>query len=245
MRFILTMRVESTYSRRKILRTLTYGVVCSGFCGFAPMRWLVSDIRAGESAIYKMSFDEFPQLSESYGSVRVNVAGIPSASNQIVVTRMPGNQFYAVSSKCTHRGVAVDPFKKGKGLYCQAHGSQFDVDGRVVRGPARSALKLYSASYDGSEFVSVEFPNLGYTVNASILQTIVGDRLLLSFETIAGMNYKVALGSRLGDEDMNFVKFAMTEDGLLNSSRLTGEGGQVEIYLKPLGDAGFIKVIRE
>ena len=219
--------------------------MCYGFCGFAPIQWIVSDIRAGESAIYKMSFDEFPQLSESYGSVRVNVAGIPSASNQIVVTRMPGNQFYAVSSKCTHRGVVVDPFKKGKGLYCQAHGSQFDVDGRVVRGPARSSLKLYSTSYDGSEFVCVEFPNLGYAVNASFLQTVVGDRLLLSFETIAGMKYKVALGSRLGGEDMNYVKFATTKDGLLNSSRLTGNGGRAKIYLKPSGDAGFIKVIRE
>ena len=239
------MRDESIYPRREILRTLTYGVVCSGFCGVAPIRWLVSDIRAGESAIYKMSFDEFPQLSESYGSVRVNVAGIPSTSNQIVVTRMPGNQFYAVSSKCTHRGVAVDPFKKGKGLYCRAHGSQFDVDGRVVRGPARSALKLYSTSYDGGESVSVEFPDLGYTVNTSMLQTIAGDRLLLSFETIAGMEYTVALSSHLGDEDISFVKFATTKDGPINSSRLTGKGGQAEVYLKPVGDTGFIKVIRE
>ena len=91
----------------------------------------------------------------------------------------------------------------------------------------------------------MEFPNLGYAVNASFLQTVVGDRLLLSFETIAGMKYKVALGSRLGDEDMNYVKFATTKDGLLNSSRLTGHGGRAKIYLKPSGDAGFIKVIRE
>ena len=239
------MRDALTYPRREILRTLTYGVVCSGFCGVDSMRWLVSDIRAGESAIYKMSFDEFPQLSESYGSVRVNVAGIPIASNQIVVTRMPGNQSYAVSSKCTHRGVAVDPFQKGKGLHCRAHGSQFDVDGRVVRGPARSALKLYSTNYDGGESVSVEFSNLGYAVNVSMLQTNKGDRLLVSFKTIPGMKYSLTLSSHLEGEGVSQVKFSKTKDGPINTSQLTGKGGHAEIYLEPIGDAGFIKIIRE
>ena len=63
-----------------------------------------------------------------------------------MVTRMPGNQLYAVSAKCTHRGVAVDPFKKGK-LYRRAHGSQFDVDGRVVRGrPGRRSSRTTQAT---------------------------------------------------------------------------------------------------
>ena len=87
------MRAKPTLSRRKTLRALSYGLVCSGLCGSSPFRWLVSDIQAGDSAIFKMSFDEFPQLSKSYGSVRVSVAGIPNASNQIVVTRMRGNKF--------------------------------------------------------------------------------------------------------------------------------------------------------
>ncbi|HJO52861.1 MAG TPA: Rieske (2Fe-2S) protein, partial [Verrucomicrobiota bacterium] len=86
-----------------------------------------------------MSFDDFSQLKNSYGSVRLNVPGIPSSSSQIVVTRMPGNQFYAVSAKCTHKGVAVDAFKKGVGLRCPAHFSQFEANGKVVKSPARSS----------------------------------------------------------------------------------------------------------
>ena len=38
-----------------------------------PMRWLLADIYAGEIAVYRMSFDEFPQLKNSHGSVRLNV----------------------------------------------------------------------------------------------------------------------------------------------------------------------------
>ena len=243
--FVLTMTTKSNLNRRGVLKSLAYGTICSGLCSVGPMLWLVSDIQAGETAVYKMSFDEFPQLSKSYGSVRVNVAGIPGENNQIVVTRMPGNQFYAVTSKCTHRGVAVEPFQKGKGLYCRAHGSQFDVDGRVVRGPARSALKSYETSYDGGESVSVKFPNLGYVVNSSMLQAADGDRLLLSFDTIAGMEYSIVLRSRLKGEDASLVKFSTTKDGPTNSSIWTGKGGLVRLYVKPVGDVGFIQVIRE
>ena len=241
----LTMKTDPTFQRRDVLRTLSYGAVCAGMCGAGPMQWLLADVHAGETAVFRMSFAEFPQLKNSYGSVRLNVAGIPSASNQIVVTRMPGNQFYAVSAKCTHRGVAVDPFKKGKGLYCRAHGSQFDVDGRVVRGPARSALKSYEVSYDGTGSVSVAFPNLGYSVATSVVQTGAGDRVALSFKTISGMKYTVMVRDELGGVDAEAVQFATTPDGPLNVSRFTGNGKTATLYLQPVGDAGFIQVVRE
>ena len=239
------MNAKPTIRRREVLRTLTYGAVCFGLCGAGPMRWLLSDVRAGESAIYRMNFEEFPQLKNSYGSVRVNVAGIPSSSNQIVVTRMPGNQFYAVSAKCTHRGVAVNPFKKGKGLYCPAHGSQFEANGKRVSGVARSPLKAYDTFYNGSDSVSVEFANLGYSVSTAALQTKAGDRVQVSFDTISGMDYTVVLRSRLGGGEAETVKFATTPDGALTSSRLTGNGKAAKLYLEPAGDAGFIQVIRE
>ena len=73
---------------------------------------------------------------------------------------MPDNKFYAVTAKCPHNGVAVNPFKKGVGLLCPAHGSKFEANGKKVNGPARSSLKSYKATYNGSAAVSVEFPDL-------------------------------------------------------------------------------------
>ena len=102
-------------NRRGALRTLAFASVCGGACGVGPGRWLLSGVQAGETAVFRMSFDDFPQLKNSYGSVRLKVPGIPSSSSQIVVTRMPDNQFYAVTAKCPHKGVAVNPFKKGVG----------------------------------------------------------------------------------------------------------------------------------
>ena len=91
----------------------------------------------------------------------------------------------------------------------------------------------------------MEFPELGYSVNASMLQSIEGDRLLLTFETIPGMTNSVAFSSQFGNEYVRYEKFAVTKEGPYNIDRLTADRGVVNIYLKPLGKAGFIKIIRE
>ena len=52
--------------------------------------------------------------------------------------------FYAISSVCTHLGCSVR--KGGPGFTCPCHGSQYDENGRVVRGPAPQSLAWYSLS---------------------------------------------------------------------------------------------------
>jgi Rieske Fe-S protein len=50
--------------------------------------------------------------------------------------------FYAVSSVCTHLGCNVK--RVATGFECPCHGSRFDANGRVVRGPAPRALAWFS-----------------------------------------------------------------------------------------------------
>lgn len=52
--------------------------------------------------------------------------------------------FYAISSICTHLGCNVRHVSTG--FACPCHGSRFDKNGRVVRGPAPSPLPWYSLS---------------------------------------------------------------------------------------------------
>ena len=52
--------------------------------------------------------------------------------------------FYTVSSVCTHLGCNVK--RGGEGFECPCHGSRFDANGRVVGGPAPSALAWYALS---------------------------------------------------------------------------------------------------
>ncbi len=52
--------------------------------------------------------------------------------------------FYTVSSVCTHLGCNVK--RTAGGFECPCHGSRFDENGRVARGPAPSPLAWYSLS---------------------------------------------------------------------------------------------------
>ena len=232
-------------NRRCVLRTLAFASVCGGACGAGPGRWFLSGAQAGETALFRMRFDDFSQLKNSYGSVRLRVPGIPSSSSQIVVTRMPGNQFYAVSAKCTHKSVAVDPFKKGVGLRCPAHGSQFEATGKKVKGPASSSLKAYKAIYNGSDAVSVEFPNLGYSVATELVEAGAGGRVKLEFETLSGMDYSVQIRRAVIVDDSLTTRFSLTPDGSLNKSSVAGNGNTMSLYIAPTQDAGFVTIMRQ
>ncbi len=45
---------------------------------------------------------------------------------------------HAISTVCTHLGCVVG--RQEKGFYCPCHGSEFDLEGRVVGGPAPGGL---------------------------------------------------------------------------------------------------------
>jgi cytochrome b6-f complex iron-sulfur subunit len=83
-------------------------------------------------------------------------------SNVVVARDTDG--IYAMSAVCTHAGCLVDDMAAtiAAGLYCPCHGSAFDGEGIVTRGPAPLALQHYvvtiaadgSITVDGSQPVA-------------------------------------------------------------------------------------------
>ncbi len=61
---------------------------------------------------------------------------------------------YAISLVCTHLGCIVRP--EADGFHCPCHGSLYDLDGEVTRGPAPRALEWYDVARVGERTYVVD-----------------------------------------------------------------------------------------
>ncbi|WP_373539271.1 ubiquinol-cytochrome c reductase iron-sulfur subunit [Chamaesiphon sp.] len=71
----------------------------------------------------------------------------------VAVARDPANpqQLLAVNPKCTHQGCDVKWVAGGKKYVCPCHDSDFAADGKVLKGPATTALATYPAKIVGTQ----------------------------------------------------------------------------------------------
>lgn len=109
---------------------------------------------------------------EAFGSVTAgNVADLPVGTLQAIdgAPAFIGRDergLYAMTSTCTHEGCDMisDGSVGAGGIDCACHGSRFDANGAVLRGPANSPLTHFKVTLDASGNVTVEG---GTTVSAS------------------------------------------------------------------------------
>ena len=68
----------------------------------------------------------------------------------IIIAKINDNTFSALSQVCTHQGATVDYEASAKRFHCPNHGSNFDINGNVINGPAASPLQKYNTSLIGT-----------------------------------------------------------------------------------------------
>lgn len=95
----------------------------------------------------RIDLAKHPELSQPNGAIKVLPEGLQEPI--YVLATPPG--FTAVSPICTHRGCTVDV--NGERLVCPCHGSTYDRDGRVLKGPAQRPLQRYTVSRSGNELL--------------------------------------------------------------------------------------------
>lgn len=77
-----------------------------------------------------------------------SITGLPA--NGVFVIRASATAATVLDRTCTHQGCEVGAFQTGGIATCPCHGSQFNTSGGVVRGPAGSSLKKYTATINGN-----------------------------------------------------------------------------------------------
>jgi Rieske Fe-S protein len=96
--------------------------------------------------------DEFPMLTEVGGSVVGRAAGYV---NPIIIARVDDHTFAAVDAMCTHMQCTVSYNALDITLDCPCHGSSYEIDGKVIAGPAIRPLRTFNASSDGTNLTVV------------------------------------------------------------------------------------------
>ena len=129
-------RTSTEPTRRRFLFTTGTTTVVAGVIGFlgATARFLFPNVLYEPPSRFPVGRpDAFPPGTATF---------LP---NERLFVFNSDAGFYAISSICTHLGCNVNHVP-GDGFACPCHGSLFDANGQVVRGPAPKPLAWFGLS---------------------------------------------------------------------------------------------------
>ena len=116
------------------------GIGCGGKSG--------SPTQPAPSGTFSVKLADHPALAND--NTAVGVSGTPAGS--IFVTHTTGSSYFALSRICTHQGCTVNLPGSGAPsiLPCPCHGSQYNLNGSVARGPAPQALQSWPVTLNNA-----------------------------------------------------------------------------------------------
>ena len=92
----------------------------------------------------------------SAAAALATTADVPVGSglivDDVVLTQPSAGVFKAFSTVCTHAGCAVSKIAEGT-IDCPCHGSKFNLDGTVAKGPASRPLDPKPIAVEGTSIV--------------------------------------------------------------------------------------------
>jgi Rieske Fe-S protein len=137
--------------RRDLLKVAcaSTGALCAALAGCGgepPKATKVVTLPAAVNGRVELPLADFPELREVGGGLVGRANGIPEP---IAITRADQAVFIALSGLCTHASTVLVFNRLNATFDCPLHGSTFELDGRVVTGPAERPLRLLPTELTG------------------------------------------------------------------------------------------------
>lgn len=102
-----------------------------------------------------------PAGPQSFGDVTAGnaanlaVGDIKAVSGAPCFVARDASGVYAMTTTCTHQGCDIANGVQGSVILCSCHGSEFDAEGNVLRGPAQAALAHFLVTVDSAGVITV------------------------------------------------------------------------------------------
>ena len=130
------MSDDSSLDRRGFVTACTLAIISPLLGACASLATHPVPIEGGR---VRVSLSEHPTLNQPGGVLKILPNGM---KDPLYVLALSDGVFTVVSPICTHRGCTVDV--QGQRLVCPCHGSTYDREGRVLKGPAERSLDRHN-----------------------------------------------------------------------------------------------------
>ena len=117
--------------------------------GCAAANYMVASVESGDKIIVDKILFIDEESGEKLPFVTVKSQRYRKA---IYIGGILSEKYSAVLLRCTHKGCAVRP--SGNLLICPCHGSEYSLQGEVLKSPAEEDLARFKVSYD-QDFVYI------------------------------------------------------------------------------------------
>ena len=143
--------------RRKFIGSVFATVAGSAIVGaiadvtrapLAKARAVAASFGAKDVREVPIELTDTPELAAVGGTYHLEYEDL---QRDILVVHVSPNKFIGVDIKCTHRACDISYQSDEKKFYCPCHGAEFDLYGRVTKGPGEKPLNYYHAELKGSE----------------------------------------------------------------------------------------------
>ena len=250
-------KIKDQPSRRNFIKTFAYvaaaGCGLKKLCGNSAIGALLPEPATGAGYIH-LKTQDFPEMKTNGQTLRLGFTAISGGGSQrrpvnttffpLLITRNGPGDYFVVDSNCTHASWMVQ--QSGTRLRCPVHGSQWQLDGTRISGPASAPLKKYDfvwqPSGEGSEgTLSIEVPKLGYSIELQPVEE--GEFLEFKFLARRAIKYQILFRESFS-ESWQVVEHAQTKGQEPNQTQFVKNDFDsfVNIWVKKPNAQGFFGI---
>ena len=93
----------------------------------------------------ELPLDQYVDANAALASIGA-AALVQTSSGNFLVARVAQDTFNAMTAVCTHEACVVTRFQSGT-FQCPCHGSEYNTNGGVTKGPAPASLRRFNTQF--------------------------------------------------------------------------------------------------